>query len=295
MRQCYTLLFIFLCFELSAQETIIYQPGPEDGKDAFIYTLEPELNVGDHQNFMASAWTNGLTPLAVRCLIDVIPPDLPPDVNILEAKLSLYSYDSSSNGPHSTLSGSNNAVLRKIIEPWEEETVTWANRPAMTTINQVQLPASTAAIQDYLDIDITILVQEMIDNPETGHGLMIKLATEQPYRAMVFGSSDNDNPELWPKIEITYETTLSSDWGESESELTLFPNPTSEIVRVQGKELNGSELRIYDLNGRLIESYKQLSDELLEINVAHLANGSYVVQLVNSTGISSNHTLVIAR
>jgi hypothetical protein len=295
MKHYYTLLLVFLSFGLSAQETIIYQPGPEDGKDAFIYTLEPQLNVGGHQNFMASAWTSGLTPLAVRSLIDVIPPDLPPNVNILEAKLSLYSYDSSSNGPHSTLSGSNNAVLRKIIEPWDEWTVTWENRPAATTMNQVQLPASTAAIQDYLDIDITILVQDMVDSPETGHGLLIKLATEQPYRAMVFGSSDNENPELRPKIEITYESTLSYDSDESESELELFPNPASETFHVRGKELNGGELRIYDLNGRLIESYKQLSDELLEINIAHLANGSYLVQLIYSTGISSNHTLVIAR
>ena len=55
----------------------------------------------------------------------------PSNLNITAAYLYLYSYDSN-NGIHSTLSFSNEAVLRRVIEPWEEDVVTWNNQPAVT-------------------------------------------------------------------------------------------------------------------------------------------------------------------
>ncbi len=64
--------------------------------------------------------------------------------------------------------------------------------------NQVELPASTSQFQDYTNIDITALVQEMINEPSTNYGFMIKLNNENYYRSMLFATSDYSNAAKHP-------------------------------------------------------------------------------------------------
>lgn len=278
-------------FSSQAQEVWTYQPGPDQGKDAFIYDLEPSENFFDHPNFMASAWTNGMQFTRVRCLIDFLPQSLPEDIQVLDARLSLYSYDSPSNGPHSNLSGSNASLLQRIVEPWEEMNVTWVNQPETTTENQVTLEASTFAIQDYEDIDITALVQDMIANPSQGHGLMIRLITEDFYRAMVFGSGDNPNPDLRPKVVITYESTLSIE-DVNDLGFGLYPNPTDSQVRIKLKKASTGELRVYDISGRLVRNEYFSATAEIQTDVSELPNGLYVVKTLSEHGEATGKLMI---
>jgi hypothetical protein len=286
-----SLLFLSLCG--FAQQVWTYQPGPQQGKDAFIYTLESDESFGDHPNFMASAWTNGGEFVVVRCLIDILPENVPDNIEILDAKLSLYSYDSPSNGAHSTASGSNACFLRRIVEPWSENSVTWFTQPETTTENQVVLDASSFSIQDYEDIDITAMVQDMIESDDQGRGIMIRLQTEDIYRAMVFGSSDNDDPELRPKVVITYESTLSMD-DQDELEFNLFPNPAESWVRLELPGDQTGELRIWDNSGRVILSEIFQGRSQVEVDISDLSNGIYFVESITESG-QGVEKLVIAR
>ena len=157
-----SLLFIG---SLLAQDSMLFKPDYKSGKDAYLRSLTPDDNYGTHTYFAANAWTNGVREVLIRGVIDFELYTLPSNIEITGAYLSLYSYDSN-NGRHSNRSVSNEAVLKRIVEPWEEGLVTWNNQPAVTDENQVLLNQSTAEDQDYLDIDVTELVKDMHANPQ---------------------------------------------------------------------------------------------------------------------------------
>ena len=200
-------VFIFPLF-LSAQTTIILRPDSTTGEDAYIESILNNTNFGDHYDFAAISWTNGGEPVDARGLIDFDLSVIPEGATINSAYLSLYSHNSPANGTHSTLSGSNESVLQRITSDWEENLVTWDKQPSATTQNEVFLPASVTPIQDYLDIDVTDLIQDMVNNPEDSYGFRLKLVYEEYYRRMIFGSSDHHDPDRRPKLEITYICSL---------------------------------------------------------------------------------------
>lgn len=189
-----------------AQKTINLQPDAVDGKDAVLSKGSPNNNYGSYLDIDALAWTNGGESVTLRSLIDFDLSAIPFGSKIKSATLFLYNnYNSRNcNGEHQSLSGSNVSVLQRIIEPWEEGTVTWNNQPAITSNNEVTVPMSTSEHQDY-SINVTKLVQDMVDYYSSSYGFMLKLVTEDYYRCLIFASSDNENASLHPKLEITYE------------------------------------------------------------------------------------------
>jgi len=121
---------------------------------------------------------------------------------IKNAVLYLFAFNSP-DGQHSQLDGSNASVIQRITQEWDENTVTWNNQPATTEVNQVNVPASSAPDQNY-EINVTQLIQDIIYDPENGHGLMLKLETESYYRSLIFASSDNPDTSLHPKLVIEF-------------------------------------------------------------------------------------------
>jgi hypothetical protein len=61
------------------------------------------------------------------------------------------------------------------------------------------------------------LLQDNIDNPNSGFGFLLKLKNETPFRLLAFASSDHPNSALHPKLQITYTCNL----------LTLQPGATA--------------------------------------------------------------------
>ena len=197
------LFVIFISLNSFSQDTIVLQPGPEDGKDSYNRNLTPNTNYGDHHDFAAIAWTFHGPYVCTRSMIEFDLSDIPENTQILSAKLSLYGNPTSCNHQgHSSLSGSNESYLQRIITPWEEYTVTWNSPPLTTSENAIILRETNDPLEDYIDIDVTTLVQDMINDPENSYGFMIKLVNEEHYRSMIFSSSDQEYPDNHPKLEI---------------------------------------------------------------------------------------------
>ena len=203
MKSVLWLLFylLLLAFKSSAQQTIVLQPGPDEGEDSYLNSYYHTAN-GDYPNLFAIAWTHSGEYFAGRGIFRFDLTAIPPGSFILDAKLSLY-YGSNSSY-HQYHYGDNESFIQRVVENWEEETVTWYNQPAITQENQVRLPASTGSFQDYEDIDVTFLVQDMMVYPENSFGFLLRLGREEIYRSLMFASSDNNDPALRPKLIITY-------------------------------------------------------------------------------------------
>ncbi|MBW6460910.1 MAG: DNRLRE domain-containing protein, partial [Bacteroidales bacterium] len=204
MRPKYLLLIFLIILpfrEIIAQTTITLQPGPE-GKDTWVWSINPNSNYGDVQSLPAMGWTFSGVPGAKRSLIDFDLSDIPPTAIILDARLDLY-YNCI-EPTYVTQSGDNEAYLRLITTPWDEYGPTWNNQPATTTTDQVYLPRSTEPEQDYTDIDVTVQIAKMHIEPDNYHGFMLQLINEYPYNCLLFASSDWTVKEKRPRLTVTY-------------------------------------------------------------------------------------------
>jgi len=154
-------LILLLSINLFGQYTIVLQPGPEDGIDAKSRLLAPDQNYGNFRDITAHA-TDVFGPNISRTYIYFDLSFIPEDAELIDARLSLYIQSDLPNYPPGQ-AGENTSVLQKIIESWKELELTYNNAPEATEEDQVYLEESTYELQNYEDIDVTVLVQDMIN------------------------------------------------------------------------------------------------------------------------------------
>jgi hypothetical protein len=205
------------------------------------------------------------------------------DAEITSAYLSLYyNPDSGSNGHE----GSNSTVLQRVIDPWEELTLNWNNQPGSTNENGIILPASSLMDQDYTNINVTSLVQDMVNNSSGSHGFMMKQLTEDIYRSMKFASGDFGDPSRHPKLEVCYRMSVSNKDLFFDS-ITIRPNPFYKSFILQN--LKGSYL-IYmtDVNGKRVYM-EEIENTNGEIEVNHLDDLPAGIYFINAVSASGNY------
>jgi hypothetical protein len=183
------------------QKELILQPDPKKGIDAVVCSIIPSENRGTTTHSAPYAWTQEGILNIVRPLINFnIKDKIEPDRIIKKATLYLYFAEYGSNTSHA---GENEFYIKRITSPWEELSATWNNQPNTTSENQVLVPRSENQYQDYV-IDVTALIQDIINNPENSYGIMLQLVNETPYNKVMFASSDNFDSAKWPKLEIEF-------------------------------------------------------------------------------------------
>ncbi|HAA15568.1 MAG TPA: hypothetical protein DCE41_29225 [Cytophagales bacterium] len=201
-----------ILMESTGPDTLILQPDSALGKDAVIWSNFPDRNLGNSQDVQALNWTwrsgFGSGGGSRASLIDFDLSAIPEGATVTSATLFL-SYNPTSaeipfTGGHSSLTASNDYQLERVIEAWDEDAVTWANQPAATSTNSLQLSGPPSATAD-VALDVTALIQDSVDDPNNSYGLKLSLQGSAYYAAVIFASSDNANPGLHPKLIVTYE------------------------------------------------------------------------------------------
>ena len=94
------------------------------------------------------------------------------------------------------------------------------------------------------------------------------------YRALCF----HQNGELvWQNPE--YDACLITDVEEiPDNELTLYPNPANNLVRINGVE--AAEVQVYNAIGQMVKTVRGTN----EIDVVDLAEGVYLVRIMDAEG-----------
>ena len=115
-----------------------------------------------------------------------------------------------------------------------------------------------------------------------------------------------------PEEPTTYSVTVTNGTCEAEASvdvsihdgipsydnnlLTLYPNPTNDIVNVQFTMNNGqwenAEIRVYDVYGRLLRTVETCHDASVQIDLSHYATGVYLIQLVNNGNVMAVRKVV---
>ncbi len=179
--------------------TKIYQPDSLGGKDAIIESISPGQNFGNTAHFSVFSWTNGGSFNSARALIEFDLSDISAGTKITSAKLSLYWISYENLSEHT---GDNAFTIYRLTEAWGEDTVCWNNQPSISNVNVVNVPKSSSSNQSYTDIDVTNLVQDIIDRPSESFGFMLKLNEEFPYKLVILASSDYSDKNRHPKLEL---------------------------------------------------------------------------------------------
>lgn len=178
----------------------VFQPDAALGKDAVIESSFPNQYFGSDAFFSIFSWTNGGIVNTARALIRFDLSEIPNYTSIKSAILVLYWREYDNLKEHT---GENAFTIYKINQPWNENNVSWNNQPTISNLDSIVIPKSMSSNQNYT-VDVTNMVQDMIENPITNYGFMLKLNEEFPYRLVILGSSDNPDIRKHPKLIVFF-------------------------------------------------------------------------------------------
>ncbi len=172
---------------------VVEQAGVESGNVNYV----PELSI--------SSWTVDGAPYTSGSLIRFVNLNkVPSSSKVLSAQLHLYGLSSSESTPQGNY-GPNACFIKRVTEPWNDNTVTFPTKPASTDIDEATLPASTSQWNYNPVVDVTKLVAYMVAHPDQNFGFYIRLKNQATYRSLVFGSCEQSNSNLRPKLVIKYQ------------------------------------------------------------------------------------------
>jgi hypothetical protein len=205
-------LYLKIPWDAVPMQKFVLQPGPEEGKDAMISNLEPEKNFGGHRYFEATFMSEPvLTVMRLnRSLIEFKLPQTFAPIFIKKVILKL-SYEVPVPWDSTIFTGTSTSnfiggVLQQVVEPWEENGVTWKKVPKTIESNQVYISPFIRNV-NFIEIDVTrLFVQAANTDPAVypNHGMLFKLLPENKWPGFRFASSDHPNAVLRPKLTVYY-------------------------------------------------------------------------------------------
>jgi len=276
--------YIVVCYDLATTsnncDTLII--AQDKGQDTYIngWSGHMNLNYGTWDEFSTEAWTSGGESYISRSLIEFDLSQIPANAININAELSLFHNPAED---HSSLSGSNACYLERITSAWDQNIVTWNTQPTTTTLNSVSLAQSSSTTEDYLNIDVSTLINDIINDPSNSFGIMLKLQTEVEYRKMFFASSDHTDSNIHPYLVVCYDLPNEIEEIVSPSDFKVYPNPAKKEFSVKGDNI--TKIEIVDCTGKIVKSVIGNSSQY-NFNIKYEAKGIYLVR------IFSNNTIV---
>ena len=255
--------------------------------DATISSLSPDANYGTNPDLIALSWETNTTYFTFRSLFRFDLSQLPQG-ELLGADLELFATTNSGNPTHY---GHNEALILQIIEPWDQETVTWNSQPASTTDGGVFMPRSDYPQQDYQGIDVSQSMAAAMQESHGNYGFVFQLQSETIYKSLNFASSDHFNDSLHPVLRVTmlveevststHEVNLLGDVGLSPNPATTTQPVTLDVITHKAGEVT---LETYDMTGRLLScnnmGWQSAGEHNLRIPVQGWADGMLVSRVL---------------
>jgi hypothetical protein len=94
-------------------------------------------------------------------------------------------------------------VFQQIVEPWEEDKVTWNNQPQTIMANQVFLSPFIRNV-NFIIVDVTSLFVPVQEVAAANYGILFKLWPTERFPGFRFASGDFPVELMRPRLTIYY-------------------------------------------------------------------------------------------
>jgi len=179
----------------ASTQTITLQPGGVDGKDAYVYDNSPTINYGNSSTLVVGTITG---PEIYRSYLQFDLSSVPPTAVIVGAKLGLY-YDWSWPTTWFYIG------LYKVTGSWGEDTITWNNQPASSSVEETKIYIPASASNNFRYWYIDDLVKGWYDGSISNYGMVLRDTDESTVESKkYFHSSDHWDASKRPILEIDY-------------------------------------------------------------------------------------------
>lgn len=202
---------------------------------------------------------------------------------VISAKLNLYAYTDFSVAPiQDGHYGSNECKLSRIISSWSENSVTWNTQPLVSTVHEVILSQSNAPNQDYLNIDVSSLVQDMIDEPTTSFGFRLALLNEVITSNLSFCSKEYPDSSKHPTLLVEYRLPSSAIVENFQEGFRFDPNPVQNAINMHFSDVsNERKVACLDVQGKIIFSMDANGQDVT-MDLSSIKSGMYFIKVIDT-------------
>lgn len=128
-------------------------------------------------------------------------------------------------------------------------------------------------------------VQNMLDNPASNNGWLIKSSDENTNgTARQFNTKEgpNNGGAHAPRLIVFYQPPSVGLDQSNKNKIQLFPNPGNGSLGLQGMNAEANvELHLMDLTGRILFK-ENIKSPNQKVNTADLPNGVYLVRIIQN-------------
>lgn len=204
-----------------AIDSVYFQPGPDQGIDAHLNSRSPDTGNSETDRFEAAVWTHDHVPYTTQSCIDFDITSLLGGRFPLQATLHLFVPPGGNNG-HAVLDQNSNSVsFARIVSPWQENTVTWAQMTdtMISPHNMTYLPNTTDSFLSAA-VDVTAHIWDYMED-NLFHGFLMSILTTREWARRHYASSNYATDSTRPALELLltdepdrYITRLGTDSAE---------------------------------------------------------------------------------
>jgi len=166
-----------------------------------------------------------------------------------------------------------------LTSPREENVITWT-----VTDNQGSIIAQETLIDEdrfdfYHDIPTTdtMNISALLINEVAGVACFVE--------DVLFWDTNN----RWEFLNGNVPILGANDFIETT--VSLYPNPSNELININFDEDQLSKLELYDITGKLLFK-KELNTNTYALNIANYPSGTYLVKVYNQNNASLNKKII---
>ena len=166
-----------------------------------------------------------------------------------------------------------------LTHPQEENAITWT-----VTDNQGTIIAQETLIDEnrfdfYHDIPTTdtMNISALLINEVAGVACFVE--------DVLFWDTNN----RWEFLNGNVPILGANDFIETT--VSLYPNPSNELINISFDEDQLSKLEFYDITGKLLFK-KDLNTNTYALNIANYPSGTYLVKVFNQNNVSVNKKII---
>jgi len=176
---------------------------------------------------------------------------------------------------------------------WQENTLTWNNKPAAQTAILATANVNSTANQ-YYQWDLTSLIASL---RSTGiNSVTIKLINaNSSNNQVIFNSREaaSNRPQLVISDAGAARATFitKNETPAIENGVNVYPNPVKNVLNIV-TNAKAATLKLYDASGRLVKQQQLNGKTIQQITVGYLKNGLYLLKIENATGVTTKKIII---